>query len=145
MMFKWLGARGLEVWDRRRQVGLCNLARILCVVHFIRLALQLGPPLQDRFKIMGWDTDQTKFASLPDSKLCSLVGEGLHLGCLGLVLYSAYLSEGPWWSRPGGSSVVPAPGFKEEPADTSGALVDNNLSKRRRRTGCVPLPRSAVE
>ena len=34
MMFKWLGARGLEVWDRWRQVGLCNLAHILWVALY---------------------------------------------------------------------------------------------------------------
>jgi hypothetical protein len=53
---------------------------------------------QDTFILMGWDVESLKLAGFPESKLCGLIGEGLHLGCVGLVLCLIFaLPQAPWW------------------------------------------------
>ena len=84
---------------------------------------------QDRFKLMGWPVDELVLdeGSMTSNRVSRLIGEGLHLGCLGTILYSIFLaSTAPWWdpSQPG-QRIDPAQQQEAKPA------------KRRRQTGGV--------
>ncbi len=95
---------------------------------FRAMALLIAFACQDRLMLMGWPTSTVKWSLIPDRHVASLVGEALHLSCLGLVLYAAILSTDTWWSNkdvpkvPAGSTVVAAP---------------EALQPKRRRTGAV--------
>jgi hypothetical protein len=83
--------------------------------------------------MMGWPLALTDHKGISPAQFASLVGEGLHLGCLGIVFYSAFLCESaPWWSgRPIKSEE------QNQQEDIPAAVVP---AKRRRRTGCL-VPR----
>ena len=97
---------------------------------------------KDRFVVMGWDMQAIDFAGIPDRKLNSLVGEALHLGCVGLVMYLIFLTEAaPWWTR---NDQAPPPGSgKAAPQVTEAHDVHALPAKRQRRTGCL-VPHKSV-
>ncbi len=89
-----------------------------CRIVDSRLSSSMADCAQDRMSLMGWPCDRIDTANISAHQYASLVGEGLHLGCLGTVVYLVFLSESaPWWGRGSNlsfenvsTSVVPAAG-----------------------------------
>ena len=51
--------------------------------------------------VLGWPKGVASGSGcqhVSDSQLLSLIGEGVHLGCMGTVLYLAWMTPAaPWW------------------------------------------------
>lgn len=93
---------------------------------------------EDRFKVMGWDTEAVRMTDLEEKKLCGLIGESLHLGCIGVICYLVFLTDGPWWpapARPASSASVQAVA-----SSGSGEGDSQPVAKRQRRVGCLSVP-----
>jgi hypothetical protein len=91
---------------------------------------------------MGWDYGKVKMRGIQDKKAMNLIGESLHLGSIGIIMYLVFLSdEAPWWSvRKLTQVATPV-------SSMSGGAVRMQLSspkgaKRARRVGMMPLPKS---
>ncbi len=86
--------------------------------------------------LMGWPLLNTTAVS--EKELRSLTGEGIHLGCLSLIVASVYCDPtAPWWSPAVGSSQQ---GPSQGAPGGSASLVQGgggDAPKRRRRIGPV--------
>jgi hypothetical protein len=89
---------------------------------------------------MGWDFDSLNLSGIDEKKMLKMVGESLHLGCVGIIFYLIFLTEeGPWWDNPKGVN-------RARPVDASTAASSTSpapkaSAKRARRSGCLPLAR----
>ena len=71
---------------------------------------------------MGWPRS-TVFKRTTERELRSLIGEGIHLGNLGIVFYAVFLQKtAPWWTG------------EVKACDQS--LGKQTLPAKKRRTGC---------
>jgi hypothetical protein len=62
---------------------------------------------QDKLHLLGWPVISTK--DVTERELKSLTGEAIHLGCLGMLLASAFCDPtAPWWSAEGAATSVAA-------------------------------------
>jgi hypothetical protein len=51
---------------------------------------------------MGWDVETIRLSSvgISDRKMCNMVGESLHLGCITLVILLSFLiQKASWWDQ----------------------------------------------
>jgi hypothetical protein len=90
--------------------------------------------------MMGWSFESISTDTVPEKKLCSLIGEALHLGCVGTVLLLAFLCEGPWW--PAGPRLAIVNSALPVVDLTGGQDQDPGVApqpKRVRRTGCLRM------
>ncbi len=93
--------------------------------------------------MMGWNVNKLNMKGLSEKASCSLIGESVHLGCTAVVLCSIVYGEGPWWTtRATASSPVvvqklAAVALKGDPKGSETVVA------KRRRTGCMPFPKSA--
>ena len=94
---------------------------------------------------MGWDFDGVSTGRIPEKRLCSLIGEGLDLGCLGTVLYLVFLSSGPWWVEPRMPDSIPVAVLDVSAAGVSSESGSVARPKKQRRTGCLPMPASLAQ
>jgi hypothetical protein len=101
------------------------------------------PSSQDRFKIMGWNFNKLIIRGLTDRKLCCLIGEGLHLSSIGAILYLVFLAKGPWWQDAKGPPAS-TPQCAAPTAAQSEPIGKSCGPTKRRRTGCLALPPSAM-
>ncbi len=94
---------------------------------------------------MGWDIDAVNLKHAPEKKLMRMVGESLHLGGIGLVLYLVFLSaEAPWWVSPKRSGLARPVSSVSHTSTSSSSLPGPQLAKRARRLGCLALPQSSL-
>jgi hypothetical protein len=85
--------------------------------------------------MMGWPADLIDLTDITARKAGSLVGEGLHLGCLALIVYAAFLTEtAPWWDPAVALAMIADPP-QELPPTTTG-----DVKRRRRLGGIVARP-----
>ncbi len=78
---------------------------------------------------MGCPTGSLVDADISEKQMASLCGEALHLGCLGLVLYSIFLTNSaPWWG-PKARALAPEVGNGPEAKPPA---------KRRRTAALIP-------
>ncbi len=97
---------------------------------------------EDRLIVMGWDVAKVNFSGIDEKKALRMVGESLHMGCIGCVLYLVFLSDdGPWWAKPNKLHLARPVQAVSAPASSSQPDLQKG-PKRSRRTGCMPLPKS---
>jgi hypothetical protein len=81
---------------------------------------------------MGWDAANIDSTKVSERKMSGMIGEGLHLGCIGLTTMLVYnLQKAPWWP----AGVVP---FVLGPVVNE--TVDTAASTKRRRIGLLRQP-----
>ncbi len=103
-----------------------------------------APSRQDKFLAMGWSISELNLSGFAEKDLNHLIGEALHLGCAGVVFYIIFLSSGPWWGKPPAGPTVPSIRLESPLVGDSASASSTQAAKRQRRTGCMPLPTSAL-
>jgi hypothetical protein len=90
---------------------------------------------------MGSDDAELDLSGIDEKRAMRMIGESLHLGCIGAVFYYVFLSEcGPWWKSPSKAGMA-------RPVQTVGVSASSSsqpvppVRKRVRRTGCLSLSR----
>ena len=79
---------------------------------------------------MGWPSMDTSIVEPKDVK--SMIGEGMHLGCLAMCMNSVFMDPlAPWWAR-----VVVAD-FRPDQGASSSKTSADKAPKRTRRVGPV--------
>jgi hypothetical protein len=88
--------------------------------------------------MMGWPAYSASFPSVLPSQSVALTGEGVHCGCMALVLFTCFLNQdAPWWGpqaveQPGGPGVTGA-------LEASSSADPPPRPKKQRRVGALKL------
>ncbi len=89
--------------------------------------------------VMGWGFDELQTKNVQEKKMLKMVGESLHLGCIGSIVFLIFLAdEGPWWSAPKLAQAA-RPVLVDRASSSTAASP--KAPKRARRTGVVSLVR----